>query len=405
MIAAMSRRRTERRHRALSQSKKFMEERARAVQSRLGLENEQPLHSDSIAEEISSEEHDPSEIGRTPGQLPAASPFESTGPTRFRVIWYDENHHTREEFAEVDKLPLYVDKPGVTWIQMMGLTDPEIVHIVGAIFNIPMLAQEDILAIWSRAKFDEYGDAILAITRAVRLGIADNQPRGQQISFVAGNNFVISFHETDEDVFAAVEKRIADNSGRIRKWGPGFLFYALLDTIVDRMLYLTEEIEDSISELEDKILSDETDCDIAEVYELKRLVVRLSRITLPMRDTVRVLEHYEHPLLPSSLDVYFSDLNDHAIRAADRVEHARMILQDLQEYHHTLQERKTNDIIRVLTVMSSIFIPLTFIAGVYGMNFEHMPETLSPYGYPICLAAMLVFAASIFYYFHRKKWI
>ncbi len=403
MIPAMSRRRTERRHRALSQSKKFMEARARTLQSRLGLENEQPLHSDSIAEEISPEE--PSEIGRTPGQLPAASPFESTGPTRFRVICYDENHHSREEFSEVDKLPAYVDKPGVTWIQMMGLTDPEIVHIVGAIFDIPMLAQEDTLAVWSRAKFDEYGEMILAIARAVRLGIADNQPRGQQISFVAGPRFVISFHETDEDVFAAVEKRLADNSGRIRKWGPGFLFYALLDTLVDRMLYLTEEIEDAIGELEDKILSDDTDCDIAEVYDLKRLVVRLSRITLPMRDTVRVLEHYEHPLLPASLDVYFSDLNDHAIRAADRVEHARMILQDLQEYHHTLQERKTNDIIRVLTVMSSIFIPLTFIAGVYGMNFDWMPETKSSYGYPLCLAAMLVFASGTFYYFHRKKWI
>ncbi|MDR2983159.1 MAG: magnesium/cobalt transporter CorA [Puniceicoccales bacterium] len=395
-------RRSERRHRALQQSQKYMRDRAKANQERLGLKQDKVLQSECIS---SNTDPDKNEIGRTPGQLPASSPFESSGPTTFRVICYDENSFSKVEFSEVDKLTQYVDRPGITWIQMMGLTDPEIVHIVGAIFNIPMLAQEDVLSVWSRSKFDEYGDMILAILRAVRLGLEDPHPRGQQISIIAANNFVISFHENQESVFEAVEKRIAENSGRIRKWGPGFLFYSLIDTLVDRMLYLTEDIEDAIGDLEDKTLSENVDCDIEEVYHLKRIVVRLSRMATPLRDTVRVLEHYEHPLLPPSLDIYFSDLNDHSLRASDRVEHARMILQDLQEYHHTLQEHKTNDIVRVLTVMSSIFIPLTFIAGVYGMNFDSMPEIKWRYGYFVCIGLMAAFALGMVMYFRRKKWL
>ncbi len=396
--------RNERRRQAAEQSRKFAEERIREAQERHGIKSgEAPLQSEFIA---TGTEHDVSEIGRTPGQLPAASPFESSGPTSFRVISYDENNFTKTEFQEVDKLTQYMDRPGTTWIQMMGLTDPEIVHIVGAIFNLPTLAQEDILAIWSRPKFEEYGDMLLSIARAVRLTLEDTEPRGQQISVIAAPNFVISFHENRENVFEAVEKRLAENSARMRRQGSGFLFYALLDTLVDRTLYLSEEVEDAISDLEDNMMADDTDCDISKVYDLKRVVVRLGRMANPMRDMVRVLEHYDHPLLPASLDVFFRDLHDHALRAGDRVEHARTILQELQEYHHTLQERKTNDIIRVLTVMSSIFIPLTFVAGVYGMNFrKNMPELDSEYGYPICIAIMVLFAAGTFFYFRRKKWI
>ncbi|MDR2845555.1 MAG: magnesium/cobalt transporter CorA [Puniceicoccales bacterium] len=396
-------RRSERRRRAFQRSQKYARARLHDAQRRLGLDEDQaPLHSENIAE---ANEHDQSEIGRAPGQLPASSPFESAGPTRFRVFCYDESSYSIEEFSEVDKLTNYVERSGVTWVQMLGLTDPEIVHIVGAIFNVPMLAQEDILAIWSRSKFDEYGDMVLGIARAVRLSVEDTDSRGQQISFIAAANFVISFHENDDPVFDAIERRIKENSGRIRRWGPGFLFYAIFDTLVDRLLYLTEEIEDAISDLEDKNLTDESGCNIDEVYRLKRILVRLGRVAIPLRDTVRVLEHYDHPLLPRALDMYFSDLNDHALRVGDRVEHARMILQELQEYHHTIQEHKTNDIIRVLTVMSSIFIPLTFLAGIYGMNFDYMPETHSVYSYPICIFLMALFAAGMLLYFRRRKWI
>jgi magnesium transporter len=346
------------------------------------------------------------EIGRAPGELPASSPFESEGPTRFRVLCYTEKTCLREEFSDLDKLTSFVDRPGVTWVQMLGITDPEILHIVGAIFGLPMLAQEDVLAVWSRAKFDEYGDMILAIASAVRLDLDDSQPKGQQISFIAGKNFVISFHENADRVFEAVERRIEDNTGRQRQWGAGYLFYALFDTLVDRMLYLAEEIEDAIGELEDKILTDGTDLNIEEVYHLKRIAVRLSRIAIPLRETVRLLGRSEHTLLKTLPDMYFNDLNDHVLRVGDRVEHARMILQDLQDYHHTLQERKTNEIIKVLTVISTIFIPLTFVAGVYGMNFKNMPEIESTsYGYPAVMIFMGTFAVSALIYFRKKKWI
>ena len=371
------------------------------LRSRLGLKADAaPLPGEAAYEDT--------EIGRAPGQLPAASPFESTVPTKFRVISYDESNCKVEEFSDLDSVGRYAGKQGMVWIQVLGITDPQIVHIVGAFFDIPMLAQEDILTATSRPKFEEHGDKLLAIARAVRIGVEEDTPRGQQISIVAAQNWVISFHENDEKVFEAIERRIADNKGNIRKWHAGYLVYSLLDTLVDRLLYQTEEIEDATTELEDSILKGTDDWDLNEVYRLKRIVVRLSRLAQPLKDMVSVLEHYEHPLLPTSLDMVLRDLYDHAIRAADRIEHARMILQDLQEYHHTQQERKTNEVIRVLTVMSSVFIPLTFLVGLWGMNFHFMPEIHTEwgekYGYFLALGSMGALATGIILWMKRKRW-
>lgn len=371
------------------------------LRSRLGLRADAaPLPGEAAYEDT--------EIGRAPGQLPASSPFESTTPTKFRVFTYDETSCHVEEFSDLDSVGRFAGKPGMVWIQVLGITDPQIVHIVGAFFDIPMLAQEDILTATSRPKFEEHGDKLLAIARAVRIGVEEDTPRGQQISIVAARNWVISFHENDEKVFEGVEKRITDNKGNIRKWHAGYLLYSLLDTLVDRLLYQTEEIEDATTEVEDSILKGTDDWDLNEVYRLKRIVVRLSRLAQPLKDMVSVLEHYEHALLPTTLDMYLRDLYDHAIRAADRIEHARMILQDLQEYHHTQQERKTNEVIRVLTVMSSVFIPLTFLVGLWGMNFQFMPEVHTEwgakYGYFLALASMVLVAVGIILWMRRKRW-
>ena len=394
-------RQQQRRQQEAARSRTFLERRMQEIRTRLGLKADAvPLSGEAAYAET--------EIGRAPGELPAASPFESTAPTKFRVIAYDETSCKLEEFSELDSIGRYAGKPGMVWIQVQGITDPQIVHIVGAFFDIPMLAQEDILTVTSRPKFEEHGENLLAIARAVRIGVEEDTPRGQQISIVAAQNWVISFHENDEKVFEAVEKRIADNKGNIRKWHAGYLVYSLLDTLVDRLLYQTEEIEDATTELEDSILKGTDNWDLNEVYRLKRIVVRLSRLAQPLKDMVSVLEHYEHPLLPPSLDMFLRDLYDHAIRAADRIEHARMILQDLQEYHHTQQERRTNEVIRTLTVMSSVFIPLTFLAGLWGMNFQFMPEIHTEwghkYGYFLALGIMSLLAIGIILWMKRKRW-
>ena len=391
----------QRRQQEVARARSFLERRMHDLRARLNLKSDAaPLPGEAAYEDT--------EIGRAPGQLPAASPFESTAPTKFRVISYDENSCKVDEFSDLDSVGRYAGKPGMVWIQVLGITDPQIVHIVGAFFDIPMLAQEDILTATSRPKFEEHGEKLLAIARAVRIGVEEDTPRGQQISIVAAQNWVISFHENDEKVFEAVEKRIADNKGNIRKWHAGYLIYSLLDTLVDRLLYQTEEIEDATTELEDSILKGTDDWDLNEVYRLKRIVVRLSRLAQPLKDMVSVLEHYEHPLLPTTLDMFLRDLYDHAIRAADRIEHARMILQDLQEYHHTQQERKTNEVIRVLTVMSSVFIPLTFLVGLWGMNFHFMPEIHTAwgekYGYFLALGSMGALATGIILWMKRKRW-
>lgn len=395
-------RQQERRRQEMARARSFLERRLNDLRKKLGLnQGAQPLPGETTYAET--------EIGRAPGQLPAASPFESTGPGKFRVISYDEHQFKIEEFSDLDAVGHYTSRPGMVWVQVLGITDPQVVHIVGTLFEVPVLAQEDILTMTSRPKFEEHGEKVLAIARAVRIGVEEDTPRGQQISFIAGPNIVLSFHENDEHVFEAVEKRIADNKSNFRKWGAGYLLYALLDTLVDRLLFQTEEIEDATTDLEESILKGTADWDLNEVYRLKRMVVRLSRLAQPLKDMVSVLEHYEHPLLPSSLDMFLRDLYDHSIRAADRIEHARMILQDLQEYHHTQQERKNNEIMRVLTVMSSIFIPLTFLVGLWGMNFKYLPEMHSEwgekYGYYFAWAVIIATAGGIIFWMRRKKWL
>lgn len=359
----------------------------------------------------SEDDEDIFEIGREPGQLPVESPFENLESAQFRVIRYDEDGYSLEEFSDVDRLAKYAEeKKGIVWVQMMGMKDPQLVHVAGALFNIPMLAQEDVLNVWSRPKFEEYGEEIiLAVARAVRLSVEEMEPKGQQISFVAGANFLISFHEKRELVFESIERRIAENSGKIRKWGSPYLLYTLIDTLVDRILYLTEEIEDAISDLEDETIraadGDSDGEDIRTIYRLKRLVVRIGRMIYPLRDMVRVFERYEHPLLPPEMDMYFSDLYDHTLRAFDRIEHSRTILQELQDFYHSEHERRTSEIIRILTVVTAIFIPLTFLVGVYGMNFDYMPELKTRYGYFVLLAIMAISASITFIFFRRKKWI
>jgi magnesium transporter len=395
-------RQQERRRQEMARARSFLDRRMQEVREKLGLKTAaEPLPGETPYAET--------EIGRAPGQLPAASPFESQGPSKFRVITYDESSCKVEEFTELDAVGAYAGRPGMVWVQVLGITDPQVVHIVGTLFEVPVLAQEDILTLTSRPKFEEHGDKLLAIARAVRIGVEEDTPRGQQISLVAGTGAVVSFHENDDPIFAAVEKRIADNRSNFRKWGSGYLLYALLDTLVDRLLVQTEEIEDATTELEDSILKGTSDWDLNDVYRLKRMIVRLSRLAQPLKDMVSVLEHYEHPLLPSSLDIFLRDLYDHAIRAADRIEHARMILQDLQEYHHMQQERRNNEIMRVLTVMSSIFIPLTFLVGLWGMNFKYLPEMHSEwgekYGYAFAWAVILLTALGITWWMRRKKWM
>lgn len=364
------------------------------------------------AESAEEEEDDDEglEIGLEPGALPVESPFDTQETAQFRVVCYDESGYSLDEFADVDRLADFVNRPGVVWVQMMGMKDPQLVHVVGALFNIPMLAQEDVVSEWSRPKFEEYGEMILAVTRAVRLSVEELQPRGQQISFVAGPNFLISFHEKRELVFENIERRIAENSGKIRKWGSPYLLYALLDALVDRMLHLTDEIEDAITDLEEETVKDNPDPDdeggnIRTIYRMKRIVIRLGRMTYPLRDMVRTFERYDHPLLPPEMDMYFSDLYDHTLRAFDRIEHARMILQELQDFHQTEHERRTSDILRLLTVVTAIFIPLTFIVGVYGMNFDNMPELHTRYGYFVTLGVMALFAVVTFIFFRVKRWM
>jgi magnesium transporter len=233
----------------------------------------------------------------------------------------------------------------------------------------------------------------------------------EQVSILAGAKYVISFQETDLPLFKSVETRLLDAQRVIRRRGPGYLVYSLLDTLVDELLASLDTIEEWIVEMEDEVLVHKRHLELDEIFRLKRVVLVLSRIASPMQELAKRLQALDSEIVPDVLDVYFRDLAEHATRAVERITNARFVLQNLQEYFHMEGDHRNNDVMRVLTVVATIFIPLSFVAGVYGMNFNpeaspwNMPELETYYGYPITLCAMCVYAIVLMVYFKRKKWL
>jgi magnesium transporter len=266
---------------------------------------------------------------------------------------------------------------------------------------------------WSRPKVEINTGELFFTGRAVGLDPTATRPKGQQVSIVLRHNAVISFTEDDEEIFHPVKSRLKVAGSRLRGGGSSFLAYALIDVLVDRLLVLTEAVEEIVVGLEEAMMEEAEDkpLPVDEIYRKKRLVLRLNRLAFPLRDAIHDLNDLSAEVMAPSMDVFLRDLLDHSRRAAERVEHARGMLHDLQDFHSAKQDQRINRTMRLLTVIGTIFVPLTFVAGVYGMNFNpeaspwNMPLLDSYWGYPICLGGMLAFAVIMIIFFRRKGWL
>jgi len=349
--------------------------------------------------------------GEAPGLLKGRSGTPAAPPI-ISLIEYDETNLEERVISDIGELLPHLQNERVTWINIDGLGDVNVLRQLGERFHLHPLALEDVLNTGQRPKVEEYDDYLFIISQMVYVDDA-HRICAEQVSMFLGRSFLITLQEEGEfDVFEAVRARIRASTGRMRKAGSDYLAYALLDSIIDHYYPALERVGHKI---EDDLDKDPFIRPVGSLHRHKRTLTFLRRLVWPLRDVVNALLHEESDFIKSPTKVYVRDCYDHTVQLMDLVESYRDVLSGLMEIHISSVGLRTNEIMRVLTVISSVFIPLTFIAGVYGMNFAaekngvklpwNMPELYQPYGYVGCLLFMLIVAVAQILYFKRKRWM
>ncbi len=335
---------------------------------------------------------------------------------KVQVIEYDPTHFIERESTDISEVIAKLDSDKVTWINVDGLGDLGVLESLAAHFKLHPLALEDVLNTGQRPKSEVAEDYIFIIAQMVY----HNQKLelcGEQVSMFVGKNFLITMQEEpDYDVFEHVRERLRSGRGTIRKSKADYLAYALLDSIIDHYYPVLEKIGADIDELESRLLSNPTRDMVHKLHEYKRGLSQLRRQVWPMRDVVNSLLHDNTVYIAETTKIYLRDCYDHTVQLMDLVESYREVSAGLMELYHSSVGLRTNEVMRVLTVITSVFIPLTFLVGVYGMNFApntedgkplplNMPELYEPYGYIILMGVMAVIAIIQLYVFRRMKWL
>ncbi|MGI8891029.1 MAG: magnesium/cobalt transporter CorA [Chthoniobacterales bacterium] len=342
--------------------------------------------------------------GEAPGLLRLPKGVQSEPPIITMIEYGPDSIEERKNVSCDEVLP-HLNNDLVTWINIDGLGDLSILRILGERFNLHPLALEDVLDTSQRPKVEQYDDYLFIITKMIYLD-KDNEIGAEQVSMFLCKTFLITLQEEpDRDVFEPVRARIRSGKGRIRKAGADYLAYALLDSIIDHYYPVLESIGTEIDTIEDELIDNPIKRPVGSLHEHKRTLTQIRRMVWPLRDVTNLLLHEEPGMIRPETKVYLRDCYDHSVQLMDLVESYRDVLSGLTEVHISSIGMRTNEIMRTLTVISAIFIPLTFIAGVYGMNFQHMPELAKPWGYFACLALMALIAVGQLIYFKKRRWL
>jgi magnesium transporter len=343
-------------------------------------------------------------VGLPPGTIVHVGE-ERHGRVKLSVMGYDEKQFQEKEVDTIEEVIFKEKTSKVTWLNIDGVHQPEIIEQVGKHFGLHPLVLEDIANTGQRPKMEDFDDYIFVVLRMLRFDEKENETKTEQISIILGADFVISFQEKEGDVFDPIRERIRNNKGRLRKMGADYLAYALIDAIVDNYFMILEKLGEAIEEVEDKLVTNPTAETLQTIHDLKREMVFLHKSVWPLREVINRLERSESPLINKSTCIYLRDVYDHTIQVMDSVETFRDMLSGMLDIYLSSVSNRMNEVMKVLTVIATIFIPLTFVAGVYGMNFKDMPELGQIWGYPAILALMLTIALVMVIYFRRKKWI
>lgn len=326
--------------------------------------------------------------------------------TRISVVDYSKENLEEQQIQSIDEVIKYKDSDTVTWVTIEGLANVEIIESIGAIFDIHQLVLEDILNTHQRPKFEEYDDHLYIVLKCLMSEDEEFSVTYEQVSILVLKNFVFVFKEKSDDLLLPVQQRIRNSKGRLRSLGADYLTYAILDAIVDKNFILIDSLDEAVTSLEDSLLvSEPTEEFLHRIQGLKSELITIRRYVSPVRELMAAMLRSDSELIQDKTQIYLRDVSDHAIRVIESIESYRDMLSGLLEIYISSVSNKMNEVMKVLTVFASIFIPLTFLAGIYGMNFEYMPELKWKWAYPVLWVAFITIPAVLLVYFRKKKWL
>ena len=330
--------------------------------------------------------------------------------TRITFMNYDESQMIEKEVKTAEECFFLKDLPTVSWINIDGVHQVELIEKLGTHFNLHPLVLEDIANTGQRPKLEDYGEYLFIVLKMLSYRQKDDRVEAEQVCLIVGSHYVISFQEKPGDVFDPVRERIRKGKGRTRRMGADYLAYVLIDAIVDNYFTILEQYGEKIEAVEEKLVNHPTPDNLRAIHRLKGEMIFLRKSVWPLREVISVLERGESPLVKKPTAVYLRDLYDHTIQVIDTVETFRDLISGMLETYLSSMSNKMNEVMKVLTIIATIFMPLTFIAGIYGMNFNpdvspfNMPELNWKYGYPASIAVMALVALGMVRYFKKKKW-
>jgi magnesium transporter len=326
-------------------------------------------------------------------------------PARITITRYNDKEFEENKFDQLTECPLVGDPALVTWINVSGIHQVKNLEKLGECFNIHPLVLEDILEVGQRPKIEDYDDYLYIVLHFIRPVAEGEELVSEEISLVLGPHYVLSFHEGEGDLFAPVRERLLKAKGRIRKMGADFLAYSIIDLVVDNYFVELEKFGDQVESLEDEVVARPSPQTLRDVHRFKNDMIMLRKSLWPLREVIARLERRESPLISEPLGNYFRDVYDHTIIAIDTVETYRDILSGMLDIYLSSMSNRLNEIMKVLTIIATIFMPLTFITSLYGMNFKNMPELQWEYGYYGVVGVIVVLAVVMVEYFRRRRWI
>ncbi|PLX95571.1 MAG: magnesium and cobalt transport protein CorA [Desulfuromonas sp.] len=342
-------------------------------------------------------------IGAAPGSLVHVGERKIETP-RITCISYTLEEIREETVHSATAALTTLKEPGIHWINVDGLHDIALIETLGQGLGLHPLTQEDILNTEHRPKYEAFEEHLFIALKMLSLS-EEHHINAEQVSLILGPNVVISFQEQQGDLFEGVRTRLRQGKGRLRKMGSDYLAYALVDAVVDGYFVVIEGLGEEIETLEEQLIGLPDPENLRRIHTLKREMVMLRRAVWPLREAISALQRDESPFVTPSTEIFLRDLYDHTIQVMDTVETFRDIVAGLLDLYLSTLSNRMNEVMKVLTIMASFFIPLTFIAGIYGMNFEQMPELHWRWGYPAVWLLMGGSALGMFLFFKRKRWL
>jgi len=342
--------------------------------------------------------------GLAPGELIHIGE-KKTDKIKVTLIDYNEQNFQEKEITNIEECFPFKDIKTVTWINIDGLHDIGTIEKIGNCYDIHPLVLEDILNTDQRPKIEDFESYIFFVLKMLYLDEKTNEIHAEQVSLILGQNYVISFQESIGDVFDSIRNRIRNSKGRIRKMSNDYLAYCLIDAIVDNYFTILEKTGEKIESIEEKLISNPIPETLQTIYNLKRGIIFLRKSVWPLREVISGLQRSESKLINKTTNIYLRDVYDHTIQVIDSVETYRDMTSGMLDIYMSSVSNKMNEVMKVLTIFAAIFIPLTFIAGIYGMNFHYMPELSIKWAYPVLWIVIIIVTISLLAFFKHKKWL